>query len=756
MQACDRCHARKTRCDRRIPQCTACEKAGAQCLHADKLRQRNLPRGYIDNMESLVEQLREENRLLRCRLADAETTSDARRSSATQSGASELDPNSTPFGQEHVQSGTDASTPASSSKGSPVDDAFALEVGYLSLIATGETRYLGSSSGIGLASIISTVVSAQSGVAFLSADQQAAPAGRSVRPDPIVPSDASFPSLAAATPFIEAYFQHTHITFPLLHRPSFMVTVERIFKEPGYYEANTFDAFVFDMVLAIGGSNFNRFEESTAMASKCFAMAQSKVKAVMEMGGLASLKAILLISQHGIFSNLCDTSASIWHLIGIGARICFELGLHLEHKRLSGCPADFAQQANVVTLEEELGRRCFWCLYNLDRVVSFTLGRPVAIRDEEMDVPLPSHLDDDYFGQDRPIVAEPQGSNDSTRKTSPFLHLIRIRRMSGQILGLFYNSRHLADVPLEEKRRIRRQFEDKINTWRNDTNDLCLTQAMAGHNYVSSFVSPEWYNAVYSNAILLLYRPSPYLPHPAMIADQEGGEPDLLKLLHAAKNSIISYSELHRKRRLNYSWITLHGVFIAGLAFIYCVGRILRDPGMRGVIPDFVTIVDVTRACSNVLVAICERWNVSRRSSELFNNLSNAVIRDALNATVRQDKGGRGGRPGSNMPSSRATTGGGSLSPGVSRQQQGHQGAGTQHYGSSVDVGLLGSMPQLDDILVMDEFRQYAGSFDMANQTDGSYPSELVSGFLQDWPFDVPFDAAGGFDSSVQGMSQTW
>lgn len=265
---------------------------------------------------------------------------------------------------QSTQSGTDSSTP-SSSRDSPVDNAYALEVGYLSLIATGETRYFGSSSGMGLASMISSAISAQSGLN--STGMSSLLEGFNPRPPQIVPSDSSFPALSVATPFIQVYFQHTHITFPLLHRPSLMASVERIYLELGYYESNTYEAFVFDMVLAIGSSNINIFEDASSSSLTYYAMAQRKVNDVMAMDGLSVLRAILLISQHGIFSNLRDTSASIWHLIGIGARLCFELGLYLETGKLTRVTSDIPHQEEAVTLEEEMKKRCFWCLYNLDR-----------------------------------------------------------------------------------------------------------------------------------------------------------------------------------------------------------------------------------------------------------------------------------------------------------------------------------------------------------------------------------------------------
>ncbi|CAK7232054.1 hypothetical protein SCUCBS95973_008132 [Sporothrix curviconia] len=414
MQACDRCHSRKTRCDRRIPQCTACEKAGVPCLHADKLRQRNIPRGYIDNKENLVAQLRVENQNLRRNLSEAqEEVQRAQRAQDEQEKAHHssvqrdalaspgrvttiTSVSSGPLGTEssalrttsvagHTQCEDSPASTTSGNGSTRATDPFTLEVGYLTLTATGEARYLGPSSGIDLASIISTVVSAQSGFGIPSMmgggdsgaiGAQTGTGNASSRPPHAVPSDVTslFPTLSHAMPYIDSYFQHTHHTFPLVHRPSFMVVAERIFSEPGFYQANTLDALTFDMVVSLGSSNKNRFDDSaTSIANKCFAMGQAKIKAVVQMGGMASLKAILLVCHHGIFSSMCDTSASIWHLVGIGARICIELGLHLKQRRASDNSSPHG--SNIITFEEEMRRRMFWCLYNLDRVVSFTLAR---------------------------------------------------------------------------------------------------------------------------------------------------------------------------------------------------------------------------------------------------------------------------------------------------------------------------------------------------------------------------------------------
>ncbi|KAJ4214450.1 hypothetical protein NW759_010466 [Fusarium solani] len=685
-------------------------------------------------MEALVQRLREENEELRRSLAASQAAAVA----PTHAVGPRAEESS------HVDDTTATSTTADApglSLGDTLESDFALEVGYLSLTATGETRYLGNSSGLGLANIITTVLDLQGNEERDQEETSGQSDSPPVRCISATLSDSALPALATARSFIDAYFQHTHISFPLIHRPSFLATVKRIYEDEGFYENNPFDAFVFDMVLAIGSSNFNRFEDSVASSSGHFARANSKLDTVLRMGRLSQLKAILLISQHGIFSNLRDTSGSIWHLVGIGARICIELGLHLERKQPDAANRE-PFPASIVLFEEEMKKRCFWSLYNLDRVVSFTLGRPVAIRDEEVDVSLPSHLDDDQFGPDRPIFVQPQVDG-VPRNDSPFLHITRIRRLSGRILTQLYNLRHSNQGSVADKRATRRMFHAEINAWRNDTGLLGLSANASNGGYLSSFVSPDWYKVVYSNALLLLYRPSPLFPHPSATPNSDAGKSDLLELLHAAEASIQSYSELHRKRRLNYSWITLHGVFIAGLSYVYSVGRILRSPSTCSLSPDVFSIVEVTRACSNVLVAICERWNASRRSCELFNKLSSAVTRDALNATSK-----RSGNPQSQTGSCAAvpTPKSGTVTALLP------QGAEMMALDSSMDdSGSAGLVQQWDDMLVMSEFRDIFGSVDAMQHVEGSLPSELLSSFSQAWNFDTPHAAEADPDDPGEG-----
>ncbi|KAH8805074.1 c6 zinc finger domain-containing protein [Xylogone sp. PMI_703] len=613
MQACDRCHVRKTRCDRRTPRCSACARANVSCLHTDKARQRVVPRDYVDGLESRIRHLEEERRELLANAANI--TSDVVPEGIPQPAQSSV--------EDVLEQDTSTSNLAGPGPRERTNDPLTSEVGYLLLKATGETRYLGSSSGITFAQIINTLVEpAQSGL--LDAPMSTSKS----------PLNTAIPSRETAQAIVQLYFQHTHTIFPLLHKPSFLKTFEHIYSDPEFYKTHMFEAFVFDMVLALGTANTMTGDAFASDTESHQARAMSKLNRVLSIKGLAATQAILLLAQHGIYSSLRDSSASVWHMVGLAVRFCLELGLHREPKRRR----DNREGPAQVSFETEMKRRTFWCLYNLDRVVSVTLGRPVALRDEDVEIPLPSHLDDDCFGPDRWLAYPEPAADGSQHNSSPFLHVIKIRRICGEILGTMHSTKCRDTLTATGKMELRRRLLRDLEDWRDQVAQLSLPDQRASlsvRQYPSSFVSPEWYHAVFHNSILLLYRPSPCFPHRTTFSEDTDMNENLWHLTSSAKAVLSIYSGIHRERKLNYCWITLHAVFMAGLSYIYSIGQALVRYRARGVLdsnlPDYIEILEVTRTCSTILVAITEHCNIAQASWSIFDKLSTALISEAVN-----------------------------------------------------------------------------------------------------------------------------
>lgn len=271
------------------------------------------------------------------------------------------------------------------------------------------------------------------------------------------------------------------------------------------------------------------------------------------------------------------------------------------------------------------------------RVVSNTLGRPVAIRLEDIDVSLP----DPEFDLD---ITPPDSSfypstTETFSRTALFVHVVRYRILCGKILDSLHGSQ-ATPQKLDEPSAlaIRESLAAELEGWRRDTVSLSLpavdlSSTIPGNR--SSFRAHEWYELLYYNALLILYRPCP-----ALSATSPTVPIAIQTIFTAAKQSITLYAHLHRSRRINYTWITLHAAFMAGLSYIYAVGRHFRakrravnggqSTTMLNSDPSIIEIVNETRACSTVLVAVSERWSASRHPHEAFHRLSDAVLADAI------------------------------------------------------------------------------------------------------------------------------
>jgi len=331
------------------------------CLHTDKLNLHSYPRSYINSLENSLRRLHSEKQQLANQVKRLRESLASKSPQTARPEAGNLFPENT---QANSQDGEDGENCSGNKNKAPQkeqnENVIASEVGLLTLKATGEQRYLGPSSGVTLARIVYSLV--ESAKLPSPADDNAPQDQGNLSTGDIAPV---FPVRSAATSAIEAYLNHWHLTFPLICRPQFLDVVDRIYADEQYYGENAFDAFLFHMVLGMGSVNFNKPDWSAISSESHYIYAISKLEEVLSMKGLAPLRAILLVCQYSIFCSLRDTSANMWHLIGIAARLCVEMGLHRRSRA-----DDFAAQGvegGQVRLDIEVRKRTFWCFYNLDR-----------------------------------------------------------------------------------------------------------------------------------------------------------------------------------------------------------------------------------------------------------------------------------------------------------------------------------------------------------------------------------------------------
>lgn len=93
------------------------------------------------------------------------------------------------------------------------------------------------------------------------------------------------------------------------------------------------------------------------------------------------------------------------------------------------------------SLSNELRKRLFWSCYNLDRQVSIPLGRPFALSNREIDVPLP--LDVDEATEDIAVLQEafehqPTTARQTSTTLSLFVQMIKLRMIESRIQEQVY------------------------------------------------------------------------------------------------------------------------------------------------------------------------------------------------------------------------------------------------------------------------------------------------------------------------------
>lgn len=185
------------------------------------------------------------------------------------------------------------------------------------------------------------------------------------------------PSRATAQNLIHAYFQHTGMTMPLLHEPTFQQKVELLYEMPRAVNLSTThttaDAriavfFVFE-VFAVALLVLQKQDPSrvpTWLADRYHKTATIALGDVGVPHNVEGVQALLLIGQ---YSHYHPTAWSSWKIVSQALRLGVELGLH----------HDPSNELNF--LQQDTMRRVFWVAYSMDKNLSTTMCLPCCLPD---------------------------------------------------------------------------------------------------------------------------------------------------------------------------------------------------------------------------------------------------------------------------------------------------------------------------------------------------------------------------------------
>lgn len=433
------------------------------------------------------------------------------------------------------------------------------------------------------------------------------------------------PADAAARRFVDAYFRNVNRAYPFVDRNKILHDLE-VFGDFAQRRRDA-DSTLLYLIMAIGCTTLQRAGQIPDDTALRFDVAYSDI--IQECLCRESIESIQILVLLALYSLFDPAGASAWSIVGIVSRQAMLLGLS---RRAS-------DEATLSATAIELRHRLFWSIYVLDRMMATSLGLPVALTDENMDVPLPGLTVEEFASSERSHFA-------TILQTSR--HVIQLRQMEDRILRHvhFRRQAEVSSLTHADRRAILQEMRADIENWYSNG---CLVSPLEPDN-VPIHNSITWLSARYYYLLLLLYYPSHFNSPPnngngasRSEGGASGGVVSKAELLRFAQKHLQSTSALFQQRQLPLNRVTLCRLLPVGLVLLrsflassYCSGDGGGMPGgaSAGPLP-FAAREDVA-VLTNILDAFPEGWGSARRGAQIlrqFLGLLNSVAAAPPRAT---------------------------------------------------------------------------------------------------------------------------
>lgn len=285
------------------------------------------------------------------------------------------------FDWDEQESMCQASPPREDGSGGGDEEGAPILDGMASLtVDEKEAGYLGVASGAALLRILEP--------------SRASGRRRTARSDPSSPSSPSSSSAAAvasvagcllaqpnvrrhvADAMVDAYFRTYHVSYPILHEPTFRAQYSEVIGRP-HGDSWLVLAYV---VAALGVFSTATGLDETDVA--LFAQARSILSfKYLEMGNLTLVQSLSLISN---YQQKRDKPNSGYSYLGLATRMAMGLGLHKE----------FQNWTSISPLNMEIRRRVWWTLCAFEVGATITFSRPLVWPLAGVEVALPMNVYD--------------------------------------------------------------------------------------------------------------------------------------------------------------------------------------------------------------------------------------------------------------------------------------------------------------------------------------------------------------------------
>ncbi|EKG22393.1 Transcription factor fungi [Macrophomina phaseolina MS6] len=208
------------------------------------------------------------------------------------------------------------------------------------------------------------------------------------------PDQVSFPPQYVSDLLVHLYFDQLHYTFPILFKPYFMRQYGKLAaRNPNDAPDPGFLCVFFAVCACASGLLPRPAGGGVATASAGRPGQEFYEKSwLLYYGstGQGTIEQVQCLALLSVCSAGWNTLTQAWKFAGQAVRTAQDLGLHTGLRRP-------AQDEPNELLMEQMGRRVWWSVYGLDRLLSMCLGRPMAADDDDCDCGLPLDMADEQL-----------------------------------------------------------------------------------------------------------------------------------------------------------------------------------------------------------------------------------------------------------------------------------------------------------------------------------------------------------------------
>ena len=184
------------------------------------------------------------------------------------------------------------------------------------------------------------------------------------------------PNRHVAESMIDSYFRIYHVSYPLIHEPTFRAQYSEVIPRP-HGPSWTILAYIVAAVGVWCSATSNTDTLDLALFSEARSMLTFSY---LETGNLTLLQALTLATN---YQQKRDKPNSAYNYLGLSTRMAMGLGLHKEF-----------QGWNISPLNMEIRRRVWWTLCVFDVGASITFSRPNVWPYQGVEVSFPLNVND--------------------------------------------------------------------------------------------------------------------------------------------------------------------------------------------------------------------------------------------------------------------------------------------------------------------------------------------------------------------------